>query len=153
MWRYLRFVLLVTLFVTIAVTSQAANLQDIWTNGSAGTAVSALGFDQQCRTSAGVLYGIDGWTSEAANVYIEIFDSATAVSSANPPVPWPKHIIEVDLPGNGNFGLTLPPVAEYFKNGIYIAVSTTAPPNFTKSASNKTHFNCQQAGIFDTNNP
>ena len=130
-----------------------ADFLDLWSNGAKGVATTALGKALQARATQGVLYGMDGWTSEGSTVYICVFDSAAAVPSGNPPTTWPKHIIEIDKPGNGNFGLTEPPVAEYYANGIYIAVSTTALPNFTLTTNNNTHINCQTGPIFGSGEP
>lgn len=128
-----------------------ADFNDLWANGAKGVASAALENHHQARASAGVLYGLDGWCNEAGTAYVCVFDSASAVSSANPPATWPKHIIEV--PAGTNFGLTLPPVGEYYANGIYVGVSTTALPNYTESAASKTHVNVQSGPIFGSNEP
>ena len=129
-----------------------ADFWDLWSNGSQGVTTSFLGNALQARTTPGLLYGLDGWTSESGVVYIYVFDSAAAVASANPPASDYKHVIQVSS-GGGNFGLTEPPVGEYFANGIYIAVSTTAPPNFTLSAGGVTKINCQTGPIFGSGQP
>ena len=121
--------------------------QDLWSNGCLGTTTGALGKALLARTTAGQLLGLDGWSQESGTIYLFVFDSAAIVASANPPIPWPKHVIEVLTPAssNGNFGLTIPPSGEYYANGIYVAVSTTAPPNFTLTTSSLTHLNVQHA--------
>lgn len=116
---------------------------DLWCAGCTQYKSAALENSKLVRSTPGILYGADGWTDEAGNVYICIFDASAAVASANPPLTWPSHIIEVDKPGNGNFGLTIPPTGENYKKGVYIGVSTTKLPNYTESASSKTHFNVQ----------
>ena len=127
---------------------------DLWSNGAAGIPTpTTLQNALQGRATPGVLYGIDGWTDEAATVYVCIFDSAAAVANGNPPVPWPKHIIEIDKPGNGNFGTAIPPTGEYYYNGIWVAVSTTKLPNFTLSTNSKTSFNIQTSPEFGGGNP
>lgn len=129
-----------------------ADYWDLWSNGAQGTITSGLGNALQARTTAGLFYGMDGWSSEAGITYIFVFDSAAAVANGNPPATDYKHVVQVPA-GGGNFGLTEPPVGEYFAKGIYIAVSTTAPPNFTLSTNGVTKINCQNGPIFGSNQP
>ena len=125
---------------------------DLWSNGGLGTASAALENSHLIRSSAGVLYGLDGWSSEAATCYVLVFDSAAAVANGNPPATWPKHIIQTNT-SVGSFGLSPTICGEYYKNGIWIAISTTAPPNFTISTSSLTHFNVLHGPIFGGGQP
>lgn len=128
-----------------------ADFDDLWAVGAKGIASVALGNALLARTSAGLLYGLDGYCGESGAVYIGVFDAAAVVANANPPLTWPKHIIY--LSAAGNFGLTLPPVGEYYAKGIWVAVSTTAFPNFTLSTNSVTHFNVQEGPIFGSGQP
>ena len=128
-----------------------ADRDDLWAVGAKGVASAALGASIQAIATPGVLYGIDGWTAETGPVYVGVFDSAAAVANANPPLVWPKHIIEVATAGN--FSLELPPTAENFKNGIWVAVSSTAFPNFTISTNADTHFNVRCGPLFGSGQP
>lgn len=129
-----------------------AEFWDLWSNGAQGVITSFLGNDLLARATPGLLYGFDGWTGESGAIYIYVFDSATAVANGNPPLTDYKHVVGLSS-GGGNFGLTEPPVGEYFAKGIYIAVSTTAPPNFTLSTNGVTKINCQTGPIFGSGQP
>lgn len=118
-----------------------SNLYDLYAGGCTGTipAGTSLVNALQARTSTAVFYGLDGWTSTSGTVYIMVFDSNTSVSGSIG-AGILKHSVQVS--GPGNFGITIPPSGELFKNGIYILQSSSAPMTATAGATTA-WFNCQ----------
>src|ERR1700677_2541068 len=111
---------------------------DLAAGGANSARVSALGNSLVCLAQSGVLYGCTGWYSGSALIYILTFANATLPANANPVVPWPKEIIQ--LQGPNTFSLSIPPWGEFYPGGIVIAASSTAPPNFTLTTTSLVHF-------------
>src|SRR5665213_2067371 len=105
---------------------------DLWAGGAGKIGSTGLGNSLVLFTGSGVLYGITGWTGDAATVYVLTFDSATVPANINPMVagtPWPDDCIAVAAPGT--FSLSIPPTGRYYKNGCVVLISSTAPPILT----------------------
>lgn len=106
---------------------------DLFSNGAQKTVSTALASSLVIYNKPGVLYGITGWVSGSGTVYVLIFDSATVPANANPVVPWPTDVIQLTAPNT--FSISIPPSGRYYANGMSVAISTTAPPNFTIAGS------------------
>lgn len=114
------------------------DLGDIWAGGAYKNVSAALENSRIISTTACVLYGVTGWSGDAATVYAMVFDSATVPANGNPPTPWADDVIQFTAPGT--FSLSIPPVGRYYKNGCVVLISSTAPPTLTLATTAKATF-------------